>query len=261
MRRLLLVLLTVVSASPAAWGQPDSDPSELVQAMQEAVDRLDYETAEARARDALARFAELAPDQLLRVHTTLGLLLHARGDAVEARQQFEAALSLDPGLVLDPVLVSPVTLEFFETIKAERDRAEPAGAVPTVRYVVLEDRRAGAALRSLLAPGWGQFYKGDRTQGWVFASAAGTLLAGTLLTSVARGQARSDYLDAATSAEAADLYATYNGWHRARTAFAVGTALVWVASATEALATGGPRAPAALQVTPAPGGLRLVARF
>ena len=39
----------------------------------------------------------------------------------EARRQFEAALSIDPALTLDPVLVSPKTVEFFDS------RSSPTG--------------------------------------------------------------------------------------------------------------------------------------
>ncbi|WP_412062382.1 hypothetical protein [Rubrivirga sp. IMCC45206] len=248
-----MALLALMAVSAAA--QPA--PADLLRAMEDAVARLDSEAAEARAREALA--LDLSPDQLVTVHTTLGVLLHARGEPVEARRQFEAALSLDPALALDPVLVSPKTVEFFDEIQAKFAAPQAGPVVPTIRYVVLEDRRPGAALRSLALPGWGQFHKGDRAKGWAFALAAGASLAATGAASAARASARDAYLAAVTPADAERLYPAYDRWHRTRAALAVGTAAVWAAAALDALATGAPSPPAS--VRPTPQGLALRVRL
>lgn len=256
-RPVLAALALLLAAAPQA--QTATEPADLVRAMEDAVARLDYVTAEARAREALARFDALSPDQLVTVHTALGVLLHARNEAVEARRQFEAALSLDPALALDPVLVSPKTLQFFEDVKATAQTASGPPAAPAIRYVVLTDPRPSAAVRSLVLPGWGQFYKGDRTKGWAFAVAGGTLAVSTLAADVARAQARADYNSARTEAEAERLHGPYNRWHRARNALAIGTAAVWAGAALDALATGGPEPPDSFSLAPAPdvGGVRL----
>jgi hypothetical protein len=234
--------------------------------MEEAISEFDYETAEVRARAALARFEELAPDRLVTVHATLGTLLYARGEAVEARRQFAAALSLDPTLELDPVLVSPPTIEFFETVRRETARAPAAvTTVPETRYVVLDDRRPGAAVRSLVAPGWGQFYKGDRAKGVALAVAAAVTSGGAIYAHNARRDARNEYLAATSPDEAERLYAPYNDWHRARTAFAIGAASVWAVALVDAVVTGAPRRPGTERLSLQPSaegtGVTLRARF
>ncbi len=267
MRALPLLVLTVaVAVGPSA--QTADAPADLVRAMEEAVARLDYETAEARAREALARFDALTPDQLVTVHTTLGVLLHARNEPIEARRQFELALSLRPALTLDPVLVSPKTLQFFEEVEAEMETPEARPGTVEVRYVVLPDDRPAAALRSLVAPGWGQFYKGDRGKGWTFALTGGTLAAGTVAAEVARIRARADYNGATTPAEAERLYGPYNRWHRTSSVLAHATALVWAVAVLDALATGGPEAgrgpdteAVSLQPAPGIGGVQLRVRL
>ncbi|HEX8386840.1 MAG TPA: hypothetical protein VF576_11690 [Rubricoccaceae bacterium] len=242
-RTALLALALVVGGSASA--QP-ADPDALVRAVREATEQLDYAAAEARARAVLARYEAFSPDQLVEVHTTLGIVLHARNDDVEARRQFESALSIDPAHTLDPVLVSPKTVELFEAVRAGLVRAVPApgaAGTPALRYVVLPDPRAGAALRSAVLPGWGQFHKGDRARGWAFAVGVGVAAAGTAAVHVAYGQARGRYDDATTPDEIDRTYRQANRLYRARGALALGTALGWAASVVEALATGGPRAP------------------
>ena len=262
----LFLLLFAVAAGPLA--QTGDGSSDLLRAMEDAVARLDYETAEARAREALARFDALTPDQLVTVHTTLGVLLHARNEPIAARRQFELALSLRPALTLDPVLVSPKTLQFFEEVRAEMGAPEAGPRTVDVRYVVVPDDRPAAALRSLIAPGWGQFYKGEEGKGWAFALTGGALATGTVAAEVARGRARADYTEATTPAEAERLYGPYNRWHRASTALARATALVWAVAVLDALATRAPEAgpgpaPEAVSFGPAPevGGVRLRVRL
>lgn len=227
----------LLAGVPAA--QPDA--AGLLRAMQDAYARFDYETAEQRAREALDAYDALSPDHLVQVHTTLGLLLHARNEPLEAEEHFAAALSLDPDLALDPVLVSPKTLEFFDEVRARRALSDPAGREPSVRYVRVYDPRPAATLRSLAVPGWGQLYKGERAKGWVLVGAWGALAGGTVAAHVIRAGARQEYLDATNPDEVAARYDTFDAWHRARGALALGAAAVWAYAALDALALGGGR--------------------
>jgi tetratricopeptide (TPR) repeat protein len=232
-RRAAFLLAAWAFTASAAVAQPDA--AGLLRAMQDAYARLDYATAEERAREALAAYDAFSPDQLVRVHTTLGLILYARNEPLEAEGQFAAALSLDPALTLDPVLVSPKTLEFFDAVRARRGADEPEGREPTVRYVRVPDPRPAATLRSLAVPGWGQLHKGERTKGWVLVGAWGALGGGTVAAHVLRAGARQDYLDAAEPDEIAARYATYDAWHRTRGALALGTVAVWAYAVLDAL--------------------------
>ena len=259
MRAASTALLLLALAVPAA-AQP-TDAADLLRAVREATARLDYPAAEARAREALARPEGLAPDDLVEVHAALGVVLHARGAEAEAREQFRVALSLHPRLTLDSVLVSPLTLDLLEEVRAEAAAAPGREATPlSIRYVVLPDRRPGAALRSAVLPGWGQLHKGDRARGIAFAAGVGAAAAGTAVAHVAFAQARSRYRGAPTTAEADAAYPAYNRLYRTRNALALATAVGWAASVAEALVTGAPRVPsAALRV--APEGLALHVRL
>ncbi len=248
---LVLGVLGALWVVPAA--AQTGDASGLIEAMRDAYERLEYGTAERRAREALTSFDALSADQLVEVHTTLGLILFARNEPLEARTQFEAALSLDPRLVLDPLFVSPKTLEFFDEVKA--GFAQDGGALrePVVRYVQVRDPRPAATVRSLAVPGWGQLYKGERAKGWVLVGLWGATAAGAVTAHILRSQAQDDYLAATDPAEIADRYDTFNTWHRTRSALALGATAVWAYAVFDAFAFGGPEA-RALSVGPSVGG-------
>jgi hypothetical protein len=257
-----LAVLLMLSAPGQPMAQPGPDPSSAVAAVEASYEALDYSQAEALARQALSRPQAFTGAQLVRLHTTLALLLYARNDALGSAEQFRAALSLDPNLTLDPVLVSPVTLAFFEETRSAfvRERAGSSSPQPVIRYVVVRDSRPGAALRSLVLPGWGQRVRGERARGWALTAAWTATLGAGVAAHVQRQRAREAYLEETDPALVDDRYATYNNWHRVRGGLLLGAGAVWAASVIDVLARGAPTAPDAGRValSPAGAGLRLV---
>lgn len=243
----LIVLLSIAGRAETAHSQ--SAPP--LDAMWQAYQELDYTTATDSAEVALQHVEAYTPEELAQIHTLLALIAYSRNQLTEARGQFMSALSLHPNLELDPLLVSPKILDFFAEIRAERSRATAEPTAGEVRYVVLEDQRVEAALRSMLVPGWGQLHKGDRRKGIVLIGTWGAALGGVALTYAQRQQARQAYEDAATVDEALRRYDTYNRWYRTHNAVLIGVAGVWLYSYVDALLTGRPTAsPAAFTVAP-----------
>ena len=168
-----------------AWSQVTEPPR--LDAIWEAYQALDYARAEQLAQAALAAYE--APEDLAQIHVVLGLIAFSQNDQVVATRQFTDALVLDPTVELDPLLASPKTLDFFEGIRtsltqASRDETFETEAAP--RYVLVRDRRAEAALRSMVVPGWGQIYKGQRTKGRVLVGLWVGAVAGTVTTHILR---------------------------------------------------------------------------
>ena len=220
-----------------AWSQVDATPR--LDAIWEAYQALDYARAQQLAQAALDAYD--APEDLAQVHVVLGLIAFSQNDQVVATRQFTDALVLDPTVALDPLLASPKTLDFFEDIRtglaqANRDETLEPEAAP--RYVLVRDRRAEAALRSMVVPGWGQLYKGQRTKGRVLVGLWVGAVAGTVTTHILRQQSRDTYLDATDQQEILDRYDTFNQWHKTRNALVLGTAAVWVYSYLDALIGG-----------------------
>ncbi len=241
--------------------QPGADPTMLLSRVESAYENLEYDEAEALARAALSRFEAFNPDQLIRLHTTLALILYAKGEELEAAEQFRGALTLNPNLQLDPLLVSPVTVAFFGETKAAfaRERETVETPNPTVRYVQVHDQRPAATLRSAVVPGWGQRYKGESTKGWVMTGVWAAALGGAAAAHFQRQDALDAYLAESDPDLVADRYATYNTWHKVRGGLLAGAAAVWIFSTVDALATGG--LSSSLRVSPTPSGISVGFRF
>jgi len=153
-----------------------------------------YGDAAFAARDLLARNPSLPDPVAIEAWRILGLAEYQLGDKPAARQAFIHLLSIDPDQVLDPFLVPPPIVEFFDKVRAEAE-PELAPLREQKRRLQEQERLADEARRRLLAEeearsgppskvilvqehiymlnflpfGVGQFQNGDTTKGIVVA--------------------------------------------------------------------------------------------
>lgn len=243
----LALVLALFLATPATGQKISLDE------MRKALQRLDYVAVDTLG-DRLLQTSRLSPAQLLEIHQILGIVAFTEGRPVEARQHFELALSIDPRMELDSLSVSPKIIRFFEGVRSEFRRGGDADQKLHYRYLLLPDRRPAAALRSLILPGLGQFYKGHTKRGIAFLIGGGSGLIATVAFSIARSQARDDYL-AETDVDAIPRrYDRFNRLHKRRTIAALATATIWAASFLDALLTpvDPERLAISLQIAPLP---------
>lgn len=221
------------------WSVVDAqaqDPADVVERIEEAYGLLDYEGAELIAVEALSSYTDYTVEQLTEIHIFMALVAYNRGELVRSRRQFLSALHLAPDLQLDPVYVPPKIQEFVEEIRV--DLATASGVTqPAARYLLIRDPRTDGALRSMLMPGWGQFYKGHTVKGYAFAGFFGVSAAAAAFAHVRRAEARWAYEDAAGSPGGQDAYDTYRDWSQTRNGFLAAAAFVWAFSYVDALLT------------------------
>ncbi|MEM9491075.1 MAG: hypothetical protein AAGC55_18140, partial [Myxococcota bacterium] len=174
---VLLAATGMVTAGPAA-AQPGRDaPSQLRDAAQR-VDGGEYERAVTIIETLLETPAagarpDAAPDQLdvqdraeaMRIY---GLALFFLNRRDSAEQAFLEYLKLDVEARLDPNLVPPEVIIFFEDVRS-RNAAE-------LRKYRPKPKRKRMWLLNLLPP-LGQFQNGQRGKGWILAGAETTLFA------------------------------------------------------------------------------------
>jgi hypothetical protein len=141
-------------------------PSEALEAAAAALQAGDHARAAALAGPVARSPIDLDRADRAEAWRLLGLSLFFLGRLEDAEQAFLACLKLDLDARLDPSLVPPEALTFFEDVRArhaaELRRLKP----PPRRYFVL----------SVLPP-FGQFQNGDRRKGWILAGAETAALA------------------------------------------------------------------------------------
>ncbi len=209
---------------------------------------LQFETVIQIGHQLLKHPEQFSPDQLATIHEFMGLAYFSLGNLDSARSHFVSELKLDPTRQLDPVRVSPKIIEFFEQLRQALQQATAQVTfVPYTRYVFIKDRRPGAAWRSALLPGWGQWYKHQRRRAKIIG---GAFLGTTVVTGVAlylEKRSRRNYLRSKQPDEIRKNYNQYNFWYRNRQVGVHLVIAIWALAVGDALWT--PAAP--LKIEPA----------
>ncbi len=233
---ILLGIGLWICASPSLANQSqDKDPVARLGSLYEA---LQFQEVVRKGKELLKHPERFTPDQLARIHEYLGLAYYSLGRLDSARSHFVSELELDPDRRLDPIRVSPKIIDFFNRLREQRQlEGGKTSFVPYVRYVFIEDPRPAAAWRSALLPGWGQWYKRQRTRAGILGGAFWTSVLATGTAFYLERQARTHYINQKNPPEIQQAYDRYNFWYRSRQ---LGLRLVlftWVAAVTDALWT------------------------
>lgn len=173
-----------------ALATPDAD-------VKRARDRYEfgaYVDAVGAVREVLSRNPDLPDPVAIEAWRILGLAEYQLGNKGAARAAFVQLLSIDPDQVLDPFLVPPPVVDFFDGVRAEAE-PELAPLRERKKQVKEQERLADEARRRLLAEelirsgppskviivqehiyllnflpfGVGQFQNGDTTKGIIIA--------------------------------------------------------------------------------------------
>ncbi len=234
----LLGFAFLVQMTTVAVAQPADD--RLIEGIYDALRKANYRLAESRADSALAVYFRFKPRELAEIHALRALIYEHDGAETEAANHLALAAGLDPTLELDPLFFSPKMQKMFNELKA-KSQANPilpdtsSGDAPQIRYLPLPDPRISAAWRSLILPGWGQFYKGQKRRGTVISTVTGILAAATLTAHILRQRAEQQYLNARTLSDIRSRYETFNRYHRWRNNLAVATGVTWLIGFLDAL--------------------------
>jgi len=197
-----------------------------------SLQRADFQTAAALADSAIAHFREYLPVQLAEIHSFRALVFFEQGNSERAEEHLALALQLDPDLQLDPIFFSPQVQQRLEELRPKIVTLNHPAA-PTTRYIVVADPRIAATWRSLLLPGWGQRFKGQKMKGRIFSIAAAGLAGATLTGHILRDRAEKKYLRTGEN-EVIARYDTFNRYHQLRNNLALSLGVVWSAAVLDA---------------------------
>lgn len=202
-------------------------------------DDLEYEKTIEQSELLLHNHSRLSLRELAEVHKYLALSYFALGKEDSSAVHFSHLLAIQPQFRLDPVEYSPKIITFVEEIRGHLralQKQKTGQASFTNRYFIADDPRPAASWRSAVFPGWGQFYKGQKSRAYVYSSAF-VLSGGMLAFSwVKEKQSYDAYIKAVDTDMIKEKYKSYNQWYRIRKNTTITTIAVWLVSFVDALA-------------------------
>jgi tetratricopeptide (TPR) repeat protein len=130
----------------------------------------------------------------------LGNCYYAKQDKPDAVAAYKHALQADPSNT--------------QQLKAFLARYSPADAQASGVQVASQPGDWTQPLwRSAILPGWGQFYNGERTKGWIIGGLTIAALLGTVTTYTIGDSARSAYRSAGAGTSQSTFDSDYNTWN------------------------------------------------
>ncbi len=233
-----LVCICVVSGLAASQSFTQDMATPGVEAIKAAYNQFRYAEVISLSLQSLASTPPPNTREKVEIYTYLAFARVSLGQNEVARKDFEAALELDPKLALDPVYVSPKIIVLFNEVKQQiQARLPEEGQGPPAR---LDDVRAGAAWRSLVLPGWGQWYKGQRGKAAAIFAVQAVQISTLIYSHIKVGQHHDAYVEARDPADIEAAYKKYTSFYKRRSYLAVSTAAVWLYAHIDAALTASP---------------------
>ncbi|NIR48009.1 MAG: hypothetical protein GWN62_07305 [Aliifodinibius sp.] len=231
--RLLLNLLCLLCFFTITFAQ---SPFSQITQLKQYYESVEFEKTISTGKQLLNRDTQLTPEVIATIHRYLALSYYHTGKLDSSQAHFLSLLSIQPSTELDPVTTSPKIIEFFNEIKKDHaEFNESATSITYTKYLVEEDLRPGAAWRSALLPGWGQFYKNQSLRGKILGGAFWGSLIVTGISWFMEDQAHQDYLDSGSVEEINKNYDTYNQWFKTRRILTVSTIALWAITVGDAM--------------------------
>ncbi len=203
-----------------------------------------YSRAELEARrllenDLLSDSVRIAAEQWV------AFALVAQERPALAKEHFITILQRQPAHELDPILTSPKILAVFNDARATflASRAQEVNPSTDQKGGVPK----GITFRTILFPGWEQWYHGRTPTGPILVGAGVATLGAGITFEFLRRSARQDYLAATTPEGIASTYDTYNRYRKAEAYSFIAFAVVYAVSEIEVFLHNSP-----VTVSPAP---------
>ncbi len=211
-------------------------PTNPLPEMQNLYKNLEFEGVIKVGRQFLRSNRSVPPSRLTDITELMALSFYQLGEIDSARAYFLSLLSIDPQHKLDPIQTSPKIIQFFNQLKENYQQSGEKPQIVTYRkYIFIKDPRPGAAWRSIILPGWGQFFKGQKKKAWIVGGVFTTLLVTSTISWIQENRFHDKYLSARQPTEIEKRYKTYNNWYKIRRVSTLLTVSSWIYAFVDAL--------------------------
>ena len=232
---LLLILFFLVLMVFPVHAQEDGNNKEAVDQVMMYYRTGRIDRAELDALRLLNHPQGMTSDDRAELNQVLAFISIARDDPQLGREYFLQALREKPDLHLDRALTSPKILAVFDEARADYKRVQIREQDLSESAMRSINLRLEGAKRSLILPGWGQFYKGNRQHGYVVAGTTLLVGSGLLYSQLMVTDKHDKYHASNDPDEASSLYDEYRDAWTTRNVLGIALGIVWAVNLVDAL--------------------------
>jgi hypothetical protein len=232
-RRKYIVLLLFLSIAGSLRAQ------QTLESLRLKYERFEYDLVIRQAREMLLHREQLDTVAVKDVLYLSAVANYSLQNIDAAMMDFLELLRLDPRYQLNPSITSPKIIQFFDEIKTRADRTTAKERIiikhDTVRVTVGQKPWQPAMKRSLLWPGWGQSYVGDKSKSTILRSASLLAFSASLYGIVDCQDKAKQYHNNLDKSTMDEKYHSYNRAYKIRNVALVSYAAIWMYSQIDLL--------------------------
>ena len=223
-RKALLFFVTFLLLAGRGFSQTKSSP---LDSLKQKLENFDY-TGTITLADSLLKFSNNpTASQLIEIYKMKGISEFSLLEDQAARNSFLSILKIDKDYQLDSTKTSPKIITFFDGLKKdfienynkqEKYNSEVDSLYSArIRRISEENinKLKNSMVRSLVIPGWGHLYLGEKGKGTVITTLSSISLAATIYFIIDSHNKFNDYTsstDPVMSANNLDAYNNSNKW-------------------------------------------------
>ncbi|MGD9488064.1 MAG: hypothetical protein AB7W47_08580 [Calditrichaceae bacterium] len=138
-------------------------------------------------------------------------------DTTEARKISKQILGCSPGFKLNPKIISPKIINFFEEIRKETVNVKIEEPAESISYNTRPAFKA--MLANIIIPGSGYFFTPNKTKGYIYSGISTIIIGGITYYSIQTSGYHDDYINARGNNDFDYLYNRYNDSYKTRNTF------------------------------------------
>ncbi|MFC2134140.1 hypothetical protein ACFLTH_05940 [Bacteroidota bacterium] len=192
--------------------------------------------------DSLLLLDEITDDESkINLLVWKGVSHYSLGENDKTRKCFVEILKLDRDYILDPVIISPKIINYFNLVREEfldiappkQDDITEETLPPPLKIDAVKYKNAVA--RSLILPGWGHLYSSQTTKGWILTTASAVSAVSMIYFIFNTNSKEKEYLSVSDPVLIQQKYDDYNTSYKIRNAAIISFAAIWLYSQIDML--------------------------
>jgi hypothetical protein len=239
-------LLFVIFLLLAARGLPQNKAT-FLDSLKQKLENFDY-TGTITLADSLLKFTNNpTPSQLIEIYRMKGISEFSLQEDQAAKKSFLSILGIDKSYELDSAKTSPKIISFFDGIKkdfiADYNQHQRYNFEIDSLYSAQITKRSeeninnfrNSMIRSLVIPGWGHLYLGEKTKGTILTALSSVSLAATIYFILDSNSKFNDYVSATNPAAIASNRDSYYESNRWKNISMISFSILWLYSQIDLL--------------------------
>ncbi len=218
-----------------------------VDSLKEKFEAFNYTEVISKA-DSLIKFnLNLSNSQLIEILRMKAISEFSLLNDLAAKNSFISILQMNKDYQLDSARTSPKIISFFNDVKAkylaELNKQEQLNLAADSLYSFklrqqrerVESKFRNSVIRSLVLPGLGQLYLGEKTKGLLLTSLSAVSLGSMIYFIIDSNNKERDYLNSSDPAAVQNNYDSYNNSYKLRNTSIITFAVLWLYSQIDLL--------------------------